>query len=229
LFTVQDEASQLIPFILDPQPGEKVLDACAAPGGKATHIAELMADTGEVMALDIRPQGVKRIEDNAKRLGLKSVKAMASDAAAPLKIPPYPPLTKGGWGDLVKEQFDRILLDAPCSGTGVLRRHPEGKWQKREEDIAELAKRQKALIENSSNYLKPGGVMVYSVCSVMKEEGEGVIAPFLERHPEFILESAAPKIGAAGAALICDRGFFRVYSHTHGMDGFFAARLKKIR
>lgn len=213
LFTVQDEASQLISFILDPQPGEKVLDACAAPGGKATHIAELMADKGEVVALDMKPQGIKRIEDNAKRLGVKSVKAMVFDVAMPLNF-------RVG-------EFDRILLDAPCSGTGVLRRYPEGKWQKREEDIAELAKRQKALIENVSNYLKPCGVMVYSVCSVMKEEGVGVVVPFLERHPEFILESAAPNIGAAGAALICDRGFFRVYSHTHGMDGFFAARLKR--
>lgn len=213
LFTVQDDASQLISFILDPQPGEKVLDACAAPGGKATHIAELMADTGEITALDIRPQGVKRIEDNARRLGVKSIKAMASDAAMPLNF-------RLG-------EFDRILLDAPCSGTGVLRRHPEGKWRKKEEDIAELAKRQKALIENLSNYLKPGGVMVYSVCSVMKEEGEGVVVPFLERYPEFILESAAPKIGTAGTGLICNRGFFKVYSHTHGMDGFFAARLRR--
>lgn len=214
LFTVQDEASQLISFILDPQPGEKVLDACAAPGGKGTHIAELMADTGEITAVDIKPKGVKRIEDNARRLGVKSVKAMVSDAAIPLNF-------EAG-------EFDRILLDAPCSGTGVLRRHPEGKWQKREEDIAELAKRQKALMENLSKYIKPGGVMVYSVCSVMNEEGEGVVVPFLERHPEFILESAAPKIGAAGVALICDRGFFKVYSHTHGMDGFFAARLRKV-
>lgn len=213
LFTVQDEASQLISFILDPQPGEKILDACAAPGGKATHIAELMADTGEITALDIRPQGVKRIEDNARRLGIKSIKVMASDAAMPLNF-------RLG-------EFDRILLDAPCSGTGVLRRHPEGKWQKREEDIGELAKRQKALIENLSKYIKPGGVMVYSVCSAMKEEGEGVVVPFLERHPEFILEPPLAKFGVAGETLICDRGFFKVYSHTHGMDGFFAARLKR--
>lgn len=224
LFTVQDEASQLISFILDPQPGEKVLDACAAPGGKATHIAELMADKGEVVAIDIKPQGVRRIEENLKRLGLRSVKARVIDAAKPLEIPPSPPLTKGGRGDL----FDRILLDAPCSGTGVLRRHPEGKWQKREEDIPVLVKRQRTLIENISMYLKPGGTMVYSVCSVIKDEGEGVVDAFLSAHPEFILEPAVPQIGDAGEALVCKRGFYRVYSHLQGMDGFFAARLRKV-
>ncbi len=214
LFTVQDEASQLISFVLDPQPGEKVLDACAAPGGKATHIAELMADKGEIAALDIKPQGVRRIEENLRRLGLRSVKAKVCDAAKPLEF-------KEG-------EFDRILLDAPCSGTGVLRRHPEGKWQKREEDIHVLAKRQRTLIDNISMYLKPGGTMVYSICSVIKDEGEGVVDAFLSAHPEFILEPAVPRIGYAGEGLVCNRGFFRVYSHQHGTDGFFAARLRKI-
>lgn len=214
LFTVQDEASQLISFILDPQTGEKVLDACAAPGGKATHIAELMADKGEVVALDIKPQGVRRIEENLRRLGLRSVKPKVADAAKPAEF-------KEG-------EFDRVLLDAPCSGTGVLRRHPEGKWQKREEDIPVLTKRQRTLMENVSSYLKPGGTMVYSVCSVIKEEGEGVVDAFLSAHPEFIMEPAVPRIGYAGEGLVCNRGFFRVYSHLHMMDGFFAAKLRKV-
>ena len=250
LFTVQDEASQLISLILDPQPGEKVLDACAAPGGKATNIAELMADTGEVVALDIKPQGVRRIEENLRRLGLKSVKTKVFDAAKPLgftvKTSPFPQgMGDGGMGPGFKifigaegvedsrcrfreGEFDRILLDAPCSGTGVLRRHPEGKWQKREEDIPVLAMRQRTLMENVSMYLKPEGTMVYSVCSVIKDEGEGVVDAFLASHPEFIMEPAVPQIGDAGEGLICNRGFFKVYSHLHGMDGFFAAKLKKI-
>lgn len=215
LFTVQDEASQLISYILDPQPGENILDACAAPGGKATHVAELMADTGVVTALDIRQQGVKKIEDNIKRLGLRSVKTEVSDTAKPLD-------------EFEEKSFDRIILDAPCSGTGVLRRHPEGKWQKREEDIVKLSERQRELIENVSRYLKSGGVMVYSVCSVMKEEGEGVVNAFLKTHPDFTLEVAIPNTGNAGDGLVCSRGFFRVYSHTHGMDGFFAAKLRKV-
>lgn len=213
LWTIQDEASQLISFILDPRPGEKVLDACAAPGGKATHIAELMADHGEIIAMDKNRQGVEKIKGNLSRLCLKSVKTMVSDASKPLEF-------KEG-------EFDRILLDAPCSGTGVLRRHPEGKWRKREEDVLELSKRQGRLIENLSRYLKPGGTMVYSVCSVMKEEGEGIVDAFLASHPEFILESTAPLLGVLGDNLVCKRGFFKVYSHTHGMDGFFAARLKR--
>jgi 16S rRNA (cytosine967-C5)-methyltransferase len=214
LWSVQDEASQLVSFILDPRPEEKVLDACAAPGGKATHIAELMADRGEVVAMDVRPHGVRKIEDSARRLGLKSARAMVSDASEPL-----------GFRD---GEFDRILLDAPCSGTGVLRRHPEGKWRKREVDIPELAERQEGLMENLSRYLRPGGITVYSVCSIMKEEGKGVVESFLAGHPEFTLEPAIPKIGGAVDTLICDKGFFKVYSHMHGMDGFFAAKLKKI-
>lgn len=213
LFTFQDEASQLISFILDPQPGEKVLDACAAPGGKASHIAELMADAGEVVALDIRHKGVKKIEENIKRLGLKSVRTKVLDASKPL--------------DFEEGEFDRILLDAPCSGTGVLRRHPEGKWQKREKNISEVTGRQRALIENLSRYLKPRGVMVYSVCSVLKEEGEKVVDAFLASHKDFILEPALPKSEDAGQRLVCNGGFFKVYSHTYGMDGFFAAKLRK--
>ncbi|MBI4745423.1 MAG: 16S rRNA (cytosine(967)-C(5))-methyltransferase RsmB [Deltaproteobacteria bacterium] len=214
LFTIQDEASQLISFILDPQPGEKILDACAAPGGKAGHIAELMADTGEVVALDIKPKGVKKIEENIRRLGIKSVKIKVLDAVKPL------PFKEG--------EFDRILLDAPCSGTGVLRRHPEGKWQKIEKGISELTGRQRTLIENLSRYPKPGGVMVYSVCSVLKEEGEGIVDAFLASHKDFILEPALPDAKYRGDRIVCGRGFFKVYSHTHGMDGFFAAKLKKI-
>lgn len=213
LFTIQDEASQLVSFILDPQPGEKILDACAAPGGKAGHIAEIMADTGEVVALDIKPKGVKKIEENIERLGLKSVKIKVSDAAKPLAFE--------------EGEFDRILLDAPCSGTGVLRRHPEGKWQKIEKGISELTGRQRTLIKNLSKYLKPGGVMVYSVCSVLKEEGEGVVDAFLASHNDFILEPALLKAEDARERLVCNRGFFKVYSHTYGMDGFFAAKLKK--
>ncbi len=213
MFTVQDEASQLMSFILDPQPGEKVLDACAAPGGKATHIAELMADRGEVFAVDIRDEGIRRIDANAKRLGLRSVKTLKGDATKPL-------IFKEG-------EFDRILLDSPCSGTGVIRRHPEGKWQKRADDISSIAKRQREIINNVSRYLRPGGVLVYSVCSVMKEEGEEVVNIFLAENPEFTLESALPMVGDAGKSLVCDRGFFRPYSHSYGMDGFFAARMRR--
>lgn len=214
LFTVQDEASQLIPFILDPQEGEKVLDACAAPGGKACHIAELMAGTGEVVALDIRDHGVKRIEENIRRLGLKSVKTRVWDASKPL--------------DFKEGEFDRILLDAPCSGTGVLRRHPEGKWQKRDKNISELTSRQKVLIDNVSRYLKPGGILVYSVCSVLGEEGEGIIEYFLSSHKDFILEPAMSKVVNEIDRLVCSKGFFKVYSHMYKMDGFFAAKLRKM-
>lgn len=214
-FSVQDEASQLVSYILDPQPGERILDACAAPGGKATHIIELMADTGVVFAADIKARGVSRIIENAERLGLKSIKAFQSDAAGPL-----------GFKDV---EFDRVLLDAPCSGTGVIRRHPEGKWQKREEDIPLLAKRQIRLIDNVSRFLKPGGVIVYSVCSVMKEEGEEVIDAFLSSHPEFILERALPMIGDTAESLVCNKGFFELYPHIYGMDGFFAARMRRIQ
>ena len=168
-FQVQGEASQLVAFLLGPQPGERVLDACAAPGGKTTHIAELMGDIGEVTATDISTTGLKKIAENAGRLGLRSIKTMAADFDKPFQ-------------QRAREPYDRVLVDAPCSGLGTLRSHPEIKWQRSEKDIARLAQLQRRLLTRAASLLRPRGTLVYSTCTLTREENENVIEDFLANH-----------------------------------------------
>ncbi|HEY1268745.1 MAG TPA: 16S rRNA (cytosine(967)-C(5))-methyltransferase RsmB, partial [Candidatus Binatia bacterium] len=178
LFFVQGETSQLVAQLLDPQPGERVWDASAAPGGKATHLAELMDDKGEIVATDISARGIERLKQNIARLGIASIRPVLADAAEELP------------GDLAAP-YDRILADLPCTGLGTLRSHPEAKWLKSEADIRRLSQLQKKILERVSAYLKPGGTLVYSTCTLTREENEGVVADFLGRHKEYTLEDAA--------------------------------------
>ncbi len=214
LFYVQDEAAQIISQILDPKTDERILDACAAPGGKTTHIAELMSNRGEVVAIDISKKGIGLIKENCERLGINIVKSYLRDAAK-------------GISDVSKEKFDKILIDAPCSGLGILRRHPEGKWQKKEELIHEAQRIQKRLIENLSGYVKDGGVLVYSTCSTEKEENEDVVEDFLERHPEFKVDDIKQYFSETSRTLIDEKGVLHTNPINYKMDGFFAVRLKK--
>lgn len=214
LFYVQDEAAQLISQMLDPKAGEKVLDACAAPGGKTTHIVELMEDKGEIIALDVNKKGLGLLKENCERLGISIVKPYLKDAAKDIS-------------DIAKDKFDKILIDAPCSGLGVIRRHPEGKWQKKEELILESQKIQKRLIENLSGYLKDGGALVYSTCSTEKDENEDVVEDFLERHPEFKIDDIKQYLPETGRMLVDEKGFLHTSPINNRMDGFFAVRLKK--
>jgi 16S rRNA (cytosine967-C5)-methyltransferase len=214
LFTVQDESSQLAPLFLAPQKGERVLDACAAPGGKTTQIAQLMANSGEIFACDVNHKKLRLIKDTCERLGIDSVRTFTMDATAP--------------SNAIKEAtFHRILVDAPCSGLGVIRRNPEGKWWKSAADLEQLALTQRAILENLCQYLEPAGTLLYATCSTSVQENEEVVDQFLVRHPEFALEDLRP-LFPAFAPLFTERGFFRSWPHKHGMDGFFAARLKKI-
>ncbi len=214
LFQVQGESSQLVGFLLDPCPGERILDACAAPGGKTTHIAELMKDEGEILALDSSARGVEKIIANATRLGLKSVRAVNADARARLS-------------GVKLQSFDRILVDPPCTGLGTLRGHPEIKWQRSEGDIQRLSRLQLEILQRVSGYLKPGGVLVYSTCTLAREENQGIIETFLRRAQSFELEPAAgylPKEARRTA-----RGdFFLALPHRDDTDGFFAARMRKV-
>lgn len=211
-FAVQDEASQLVVHLLDPQQGEQVLDMCAAPGGKATHLAELMHDRGLVLAADRQQRRIGRVIESAARLGLTCVTPLAADALDP--------------GYLAGRQFDRVLLDAPCSGLGVIRRNPEAKWRLSPAEITRCSERQRLLLEVAAAHLKPGGLLVYATCSTAVEEDEAVVDDFLTRHPEFVVDSNADPLsrhpGLATAA-----GFLRCWPHRHGTDGFFAARLKR--
>jgi len=214
LFYVQDEAAQMISQILDPKTDERILDACAAPGGKTTDIAELMGNKGVVAALDISKNGIALIKENCERLGIGIVKPYLKDAAKDIS-------------NIAEEKFDKILIDAPCSGLGVLRRHPEGKWQKKEELIFESQKIQKNLIEILSGYLKDGGVLVYSTCSTENEENEDVVEDFLERHPEFKVDDIKQYLPETGEMLIDEKGFLHTSPANYRMDGFFAVRLRK--
>ncbi|MCF8069355.1 MAG: 16S rRNA (cytosine(967)-C(5))-methyltransferase RsmB [Desulfobacterales bacterium] len=213
LFQVQDEAAQLVSTILDPQPGESILDACAGLGGKTGHIAQMMNNNGRILAMDKGSVKLDRLNCEMKRLGISIVSTATHD----LKIP----LSPG-------RQFDRILIDAPCSATGVIRRNPDSKWTLSEKKIADCSKLQFQLLENLVPLVRTGGILVYAVCSFELEENEGVITKFLSAHPNFSIDknySCFKKLNNEG--LIDNGGYLKTMPHLHGMDGFFAVRLKK--
>ena len=214
LFAVQDESSQLAVLFLSPQPGERILDVCAAPGGKATYLAQLMENRGEVLACDISTKKLRLVAEAADRLGIGIIRTMADDATK---------LGAGADGPL----FDRILLDAPCSGLGVIRRNPEGKWWKTPDDVARLAATQRNILDAVAPRLRSGGVLLYSTCSTMVEENENVVDDFLSRHGDFVLEDLNA-FSPDFSGCFTGRGHFRSWPHRHGMDGFFAARLRKL-
>jgi len=214
-FQVQGEASQLVTLLLDPKANERVLDTCAAPGGKTTHIAELMDNTGEVTAADVSPVGLQKIAANASRLGLQSIVTLPADFTL------IPPAMQG------VQPYDRVLVDAPCSGLGTLRAHPEIKWRRREKDIARLARLQRRILQSAAALLKSGGVLVYSTCTLTREENEHVIEQFLASHRGFVLDDAARYLPLEAGALT-QSGYFLALPHQHGTDGFFAARMRKV-
>jgi len=213
-YYLQDEASQIVPYLLAPKPGEVVLDACAAPGGKATAIAQLMENEGQVFALDISPVKVGIIEKIAEQLGTTIVTALPGDGLKKIDCVP----SRG---------FDAILIDAPCSGLGVIRRNPDIKYRKTGADLERLGALQAALLDNLAGYLKDGGRLVYSTCSYEPEENEEVVKGFLRKHGDFVIEDGSGFLPEQCAPLVESDGFLRTLPHRHGMDGFFAARLKK--
>jgi 16S rRNA (cytosine967-C5)-methyltransferase len=212
LFAVQDEASQLAGILLDPQPGERVLDTCAAPGGKATHLAQLMDNRGELLAMDVSGSKLPLIQEAAQRLGITIIRTRMADL---LQSGAFP-----------ADAFDRVLLDAPCSGLGVIRRNPEAKWRLTPEDITRLAATQKVMLKNAIRMLRPGGVLLYSTCSTTLEENEAVVGDFLSRHPHCVLENLNQQFPDL-RELFTEEGMFRAWPHRHGMDGFFSARIRK--
>ncbi|MCM3698379.1 16S rRNA (cytosine(967)-C(5))-methyltransferase RsmB [Paenibacillus macerans] len=219
LISVQDESSMLVAEAVDPQPGMSVLDCCAAPGGKTCHMAEILEGGGEVVANDIHPHKAKLIEDHAGRLGLGNVRALSGDA---MKL-------SDRFGP---EAFDRILLDAPCSGLGVIRRKPDLKWAKTPGDIGEIAGVQQGLLDAVSGLLKPGGILVYSTCTIEPRENAEMVRRFLDRHPEFALAAEEPagwgQRPLAEAAGRVAEGLQILPQDFHS-DGFYIARLRKAR
>jgi 16S rRNA (cytosine967-C5)-methyltransferase len=210
-FTVQDEAAILCGYLLGPQPGERVLDACAAPGGKATHAAELMGDRGEVVCLEQSRPRLGLVEENGRRLHLRSLQYQVGDART-VKL---------------DQPFDRILVDAPCSGFGVLRRHPDAKWRKGPELIETMAGQQIAMLNHVSRFLKPGGTLVYITCSTEPEENQQVIQTFLTGHPEYQVVTAAACLPSAARIFADAGGWFQTWPGPEDLDGFFGARLRR--
>jgi 16S rRNA (cytosine967-C5)-methyltransferase len=202
----QGEASQLVTRLLPAADGARVLDACAAPGGKTAYAAALGA---RVTALDIHAAGARRILRESNRLGLTSIAVAVADA----RRPP------------IRSSFDAVLVDAPCSGLGTLRRHPELRWRRRPEDLDRLATLQGELLATVAPLVRPGGVLVYAVCTPMRAETDDVVAAFLARHEEFVL---APLAGLAPTDVLTDGGALRTWPHRHDLDGFFAVRLTRL-
>ena len=215
LYIIQDEASQLVSSILDPKPGERILDACAAPGGKTTHIAQRMENRGEIYALDVSKGKLDLLKGISERLGIKIVNTIKGDASRPLPIPQ-------------EMKFDRVLADVPCSGFGTLRRNPDLKWRRGKEDIQRLSELQFSILRNLADYVKRGGVIVYSTCTVFHEENEDVVERFLSENPEFNVDRIDTIISEKCRRFISD-SFFKTFPPRNEMDGFFAARMIKHR
>jgi 16S rRNA (cytosine967-C5)-methyltransferase len=213
LFHIQDAAAQAVCHLLDPHPGDRVLDACGAPGGKTATMAELMQDTGEILSVDIHPARVALVRQLQDRLGIQCVKTQALDLG---EVPP---------GEL--GAFDRILLDAPCSAIGVIRRHPDTKWKLTPEDLPRFAQIQQDLLNRVSQLLKPGGVLVYSVCTFSEEEGHGLITRWLADHPQFALVDPRSGKRHPWQKLLCAEGTLSTWPDLHDMDAFYAVRLQR--
>ena len=208
LCTAQDESEALVGRVVAPQPHERVLDLCAAPGGKSTHLAELMRDDGEVWAMERDTHRVETLKTTLARLGTHSVHVVHGDG----RTYEFP------------MPFDRVLVDAPCSGMGVIARRADARWRKVPEVLAEMPPVQLDLLRSAARRLVPGGLLVYSVCSFEPEETDHVVARFLAEHPGWTVESVA---GALPEAVVTAEGFMRVLPHRHGCDGAFAVRFRK--
>lgn len=209
-YTVQDESAGLPSLLLNPSENDVVLDMCAAPGGKATHMAQMMKNCGKIYAVDKYDAKVRVMQKNAERLGVTNIEFIQDDNRSPQNE-----IFQG-------RNFDKVLLDAPCSGLGVLSKKPEIRWKREPEDVLELTNLQKELLENASKLVKEGGVIVYSTCSTEQEENMDVINDFLEKHPEFSLDDASKFVDRV---LVNEKGCVETFPHRHGIDGSFAARL----
>ncbi len=208
---LQDEASQLISYLLNPKSSESILDVCAGTGGKATHMAAILKNNGKILATDYDLKKIEDLKKDAIRLGITCIETRHADLTNELP-------------ELLKEQFDSILVDAPCTGLGTLRRNPEIKWHTTATDIPGFTQTQNAVLQNASLAVRKGGHLVYCTCSLLPQENENVISNFLKLNPHF---SACPPPESIPEKLIDSNGYFRTFPHLHNMDGFFAARLKR--
>lgn len=213
LFWVMDEAAALVVRLLDPHPGERILDVCTGGGGKAALAAILMENRGAIAALDVSPRALGRLQEARHRLGATIVSPVKGDARRG-------PGRFRGWAD-------RVLVDAPCTGLGTVRRRPEIRWHREPKDIVRLTALQRAILDGVAGCVRAGGCLVYAVCSREPEEGEEMIASFLARHPEFSREDSLPPFFFGARDALVTGGCVATWPHRHATDGFFAARLRR--
>ena len=212
LFLAQDESSAFVARVVDPQPGEFVVDLCSAPGGKAVNMAMLMRDQGRILAVDLHPKRLDMVEANRERLGVSIVEAAGAD----------------GRSVQLDRPADRVLVDAPCSGLGALGRRSDARWNKSEGDLPGLRALQLELLRHAATLLRPGGRLVYSTCTIDPEENEGVVQEFLRDNTSYRAIEASDGLPVLPSALIDDHGYYHTWPHRHGMGGAFGAAMIKI-
>ena len=206
LFQIQDESSMLVAHVVDPMPGEFIIDACGAPGGKSTHLAALMNNCGRLVSVDLFEHKLAVTRENAHRLGITCLETLQADATS---------LSSHFAG-----MADRVLVDAPCSGLGVLKRKPDSRWRKSESQLRDLPALQLSILTSAASCLKPGGVLVYSTCTTEPEENEMVVRQFLSGRPDFLLQSAGERLAKPRK-----EDMVQLWPHLDCVDGFFIARL----
>jgi 16S rRNA (cytosine967-C5)-methyltransferase len=213
LFEVQDEGSQLLGYLLEPKRGEMVVDFCAGAGGKTLLLGALMKNTGRLYAYDVSDKRLARLKPRLARSGLSNVHPIRIEHERDTKI------------KRLAGKVDRVLVDAPCSGLGTLRRNPDLKWRQSEESVAELTVKQASILDSAAKMVRPGGRVVYATCSLLAAENDAIITAFLETHPEFKLTPACEVLAKQGIELAGDT--LRLLPHQHHTDGFFAAVLDR--
>jgi 16S rRNA (cytosine967-C5)-methyltransferase len=215
VFLAQDEASQLVGAFAAPQPGDRVVDACAAPGGKTAQFASALGGRGLLVAGDLRPRRVRLLRETLSAACITSVSLVRHDVIQGLPF---------------ADVFDCVVVDAPCSSLGTIRRDPDIRWKRREDDLPRLADRQVRMLDRASGSVRPGGCLVYATCSSEPEENDGVVSAFLTAHPGFALEdprSARVPVPRGVEACLDEHGCLRTTPHQHGLEAFFAARLRR--
>ncbi len=213
-FEVQDEGSQLLPFLIDPKPNAKVLDVCAGAGGKTLEFAALMKNRGEIFATDINSYRLEELRKRTKRAGVQNVRVQEIQAIEDLC-------------EQYSNFFDIVFVDAPCSGLGTIRRNPGMKWMVTEQTVNEVSDKQRSILHSSAQLVKPGGRIVYATCTLLRQENEEAVEEFLVQHPEFKLIDANGLLEKWNNGLMTTGSFFKLIPHVHGTDGFFCAILEK--
>jgi 16S rRNA (cytosine967-C5)-methyltransferase len=207
---VQDSSAQLVGYLVDPKPGDTVVDACAAPGGKTMHLAELMQDKGTVWAVDRTPSRLKKLKQNVDRLGLTSIQIETGDSR---NLPQF------------KHKCDSVLVDAPCSGLGTLHRHADARWKQTPESVQDLSQLQTEILNEAATWVKPHGILVYSTCTLHPSENESIVQNFLKQHPNWSID--LPSSNSPLTQFLNPEGWIKVVPHCHNMDGFFMVRLRQ--